>query len=341
MSDLICFECGAEDEYEMKKDIREYEGEGYHFTLNVTLPFCKKCGTLLVDEKIEQDIAKRANAEIRRQKDIIKQEEIADILKKYDVSQKNLSKLLGWGEITLTRYVNGGYTPNSTNSERLKSIKDPYVLKQIMLEKSEETNGEIAKEPFFKRLESSVNSQIECIEHQEGKIYQVVNWFLSQATEDNPLTHLALQKLLYFSQGWSYVFHRKYLFPNDCEAWVHGAVYRNIYENFRKFKSTPLPFIKTNVFLSEAECEVLNFVKRYYFDVYTARFMEHICHLEEPYQIARIGYESSQNSEEIISKEEIRKYYLKVAEKYNITVNSQSNIRLYFNDLLKDVICMV
>lgn len=336
MSDLRCFECGAKNEYEMKEDTREYKGEGYQFTLNVTLPFCKRCGAPLVDETIEQDIAEKANAEIRKQRGIIKQEEILEILTKYKVSQKNLSRLLGWGEITLTRYISGGYTPNSNNSDKLKSIQDPYVLKRIMYEKSEETDGEIAKESFFERLEQSVNLQIECIERREGKIYQVVNWFLSEATEETPITHLALQNLLYFSQGWNFVFNGECLFPNDCEAWIHGAVYRNIYENFKKFKSAPLPSIKKKVFLSEREKEVLSFAKKYYFDVYTARFMEQICHLEEPYRFTREGYKSNQNSEEIISKEQIQKYYLKIAERYNISVHNQKNVRLYLNDLLQD-----
>lgn len=48
------------------------------------------------------------------------------------MSQKLLSRLLGWGEITLTRYISGGYTPNAPNSEKLKSLKDPYVFQKLV-----------------------------------------------------------------------------------------------------------------------------------------------------------------------------------------------------------------
>ena len=139
---MRCFECGKKDEYELKETTRKYEGDGYSFNLKVTVPFCKNCGAPLVDENLETQIAKLANEKIRGQRGIITTKEISDILNQYNVSQKYLSKLLGWGEITLTRYVSGGYTPSIQNSEKLKSLKDPYVLMKIMSEKIEETNGE-------------------------------------------------------------------------------------------------------------------------------------------------------------------------------------------------------
>ena len=171
-------------------------------------------------------------------------------------------------------------------------------------------------------------------ENSKGKIYQVVNWFLGQTTDEHPITHLALQKLLYFSQSWNKAWNKTWLFEDECEAWVHGAVYRNVYEEFKKFKYNPLPRVNKETYLAKSEIEILEFVLKYYYDVYTAKSLETICHLEEPYQLAREGYSQEENCEEIIKKDDIEKYYSKIMGQYNITKSTPNNVKLYLNHLL-------
>lgn len=72
--------------------------------------------------------------------------------------------------------------------------------------------------------------QLNRLTETHGKIFDVVNWFLAQTSDDTPVTHLALQKLLYFTQSWSSVLLDNEIFTDDCQAWVHGAVYPNVYE---------------------------------------------------------------------------------------------------------------
>ena len=334
MGNLMCFECGEENFFELRKVQRQYTGDDYSFEIMVEVPFCKKCGTLLYDQEIENRIAEQANKRIRECRDILSKEDIVEIISKYDASQKFLSRMLGWGEITLTRYVNNNFTPNKINSDKLRRIQDPYVFKRILDEKIEESDGKIKEESAFVRLQDSVIRHIEYLEKSNGKIYQVVNWFLSQSNDENRITHLALQKLLYFSQGWNLALNNKCLFDDDCEAWVHGAVYRNIYDEFKQFKYNPLPYVEKDVDLSPEEVTVLENVKRFYFEVYTPKTLELICHLEEPYKIVRKGHSESNRSGEIINKQLIRDYYFDIARKYNITTESLDNIKLYLNDLL-------
>lgn len=334
MEKIICLECGSANDYELRDSIRKYEGEDYNFSLNVKVPFCKKCGAPVVIEKIEKDISERANEKIRESRGIIKRQEINAILSKYNISQKALSRLLGWGEITLTRYISGGYTPNITNSNKLKSLSDPYVFQQLLNEKMEEGNIEFINENLQKKLQLSLNENIQEMEEKKGKIYKVVNWFLCQTTMEMPITHLALQKLLYFAQGWNRVWNREWLFENDCEAWVHGAVFRDVYDEFKKFKYNPLPGVNIDTQLSEKEIVVLQFVKKYYFDVYTAKSLEEICHLEEPYRRTRRGYQKNESCENIIPKENIYKYYSRIANEYGISETNPGAVRSYLSTLL-------
>lgn len=334
MERIVCIECGSLNDYVMKKYKRHYEGDDYDFYLDVEVPVCNKCGEEIYVEAIEDAIVDKANSYIREARDIIKKEEIVEILSKYNVSQKFMSKMLGWGEITLTRYISAGYTPNKANSDKLKSLKDPYEVQYLIYKKIEETEGEIVREPAFQKLQENVNRIIEEMENSEGKIYRVVNWFLSKSTDELPMTHLALQKLLYISQGWSKVIYGRWLFDNECEAWAHGAVYREIYEKFKKFKFHPLPKVNKEVYLDKDEEKLLNIVFEKYFQVYTATMLEKLCHLEEPYIVAREGYEPGERCENFISKKEIEKYYDSIAEKYDISEANLNNIDLYVRNLL-------
>lgn len=329
-----CFECGTKDDYFMKKEIRKYEGDGYKFELEVEVPYCSNCKEPLVIESVEEAIAQRANEIIRKQKGIITRPEIEAILSKYGVSQKYLSRLLGWGEITLTRYISGGYTPSKENSDKLKAIMNPYVFLNLLNMREEETCGIIRRETAYLKAQKRVNEEIERLEEKNGKIYEVVDWFLSQATVDNPITHLALQKLLYFVQGWSKLLLGKWMFEQDCEAWAHGAVFRTVYIEFRTFTYKPLPRVEKQSRLSQEEIELLEVVKRYYFDVYSARMLENICHKESPYM--NIWKESSDNNiiSDIIPKEQIEQYYKKIANEYHITKMDLSGIRRYLFDMV-------
>ncbi|MBR3771375.1 MAG: DUF4065 domain-containing protein [Clostridium sp.] len=324
-----CFECGAKDDYFMKKEIRKYEGDGYKFELEVEVPYCSKCKESLVIESVEDAIAQRANEIIRKQRGIITRPEIEVILSKYAVSQKYLSKLLGWGEITLTRYISGGYTPSKENSDKLKAIMNPYVFLNLLNMREEETAGMITRETAYLKAQTRVNEEIERLEEENGKIYEVVDWFLSQATVDNPITHLALQKLLYFVQGWSKILLGKWMFEQDCVAWVHGAVFRTVYNEFKYFTYKPLPRVNNQSRLSNEEIALLDVIKRYYFDVYSGRMLENICHKESPYMDIWKNNYGSNTSSNIIPKEQIEQYYKKIANEYHITKEDLSGIRKY------------
>lgn len=55
---IICLEFGEKDNYNTIKRIQKFEGEGYSFKMEVKIPFCKKCGSYVYVDKIEEDIIK-------------------------------------------------------------------------------------------------------------------------------------------------------------------------------------------------------------------------------------------------------------------------------------------
>ncbi|MDR1079669.1 MAG: DUF4065 domain-containing protein [Deltaproteobacteria bacterium] len=58
----------------------------------------------------------------------------------------------------------------------------------------------------------------------------VANWFIEQNRNDpSELTHLKLQKMLYFAQGWHLAYFDVPLFEDPIEAWKYGPVVRSVY----------------------------------------------------------------------------------------------------------------
>jgi uncharacterized phage-associated protein len=70
---------------------------------------------------------------------------------------------------------------------------------------------------------------------------QVANCFLDMADNNHcPLTHLALQKIVYFAHGLSYARLGQPLLLNKIEAWKRGPVVRELYFAFNLYGERPI-----------------------------------------------------------------------------------------------------
>lgn len=104
---VYCYECDNEIEYEIKTRhkvalIREVEVE-----CDVDECFCKKCGSYVLVERIEKKNEIKMYDEYKKKVGLLTSGEIKDLLKKRNISQRQLSKLLSIGEKDITRYING------------------------------------------------------------------------------------------------------------------------------------------------------------------------------------------------------------------------------------------
>ncbi len=64
------------------------------------------------------------------------------------------------------------------------------------------------------------------------------------------------------------------------------------------------------------------------FGKYSGRVLENITHAELPWKNARVGYEASEPSGEIISKDEIRNYFVSVANRYGVDTEEKLNCHI-------------
>ena len=69
----------------------------------------------------------------------------------------------------------------------------------------------------------------------------ITNDFLQLAEQDGrPLTQMQIQKLIYFSHGWSLALNDQPLSIERFEAWDYGPVIRRLWERLRRYGSKPV-----------------------------------------------------------------------------------------------------
>jgi uncharacterized phage-associated protein len=150
------------------------------------------------------------------------------------------------------------------------------------------------------------------------------------------VTPLMLQKLLYFIQGVSYAVYGKPIFSEDCEAWIHGPVYPQVYEFFRDFKYNPIEDARFAIFegtedaLTPNERKVIDLVVNT-FGLYSGKVLERITHNEEPWKKARKGYGDNIPSKVPLTKESIKNYYMSVNGQYRI--ETEAGLKNYIYDM--------
>lgn len=71
----------------------------------------------------------------------------------------------------------------------------------------------------------------------------VARYFLAITDEDagEYISHLKLQKLCYYAQGFNLAIHEEPLFPERIEAWQHGPVIPDLWPKYQRYRSGLIP----------------------------------------------------------------------------------------------------
>ena len=113
---MICSKCYNEKEFIVKeeKEIIKVKGEPIEITSKVT--YCKNCGEQIWNPELDDENLDTAYRCYRKKHNLLMPEEIKEIRKRLELSQKSFSKLLGIGEKTITRYENGAIQDQAHNN---------------------------------------------------------------------------------------------------------------------------------------------------------------------------------------------------------------------------------
>lgn len=144
MNEFYCPDCNQKTSYKIyKKIIEEYKGQVVNFEENIAV--CDKCGTNIYVPDIEHDNFERLYSKYRQLTGLISKEEIVRFREKYNLSQRELVSVLGWGKMTINRYEKGALASKShsdilkeiiRNEEHFKSILDEAIKCKRITEKT-------------------------------------------------------------------------------------------------------------------------------------------------------------------------------------------------------------
>lgn len=328
----FCEKCNSLVEYEIKEINDSIKIKGKEYIYKSLIGYCKNCGEEISSNEINDENLNRIDKVYRNEEHIITTEEINKILNKYKIGKKPLSKLLGWGEVTLTRYLNGDI-PSKVYSEQLYKVLNDNEYMDILIEK----NKHLITERAYNNIKNVVSklNEIKIENCIQTEIEIIAEYIIAIGKE---ITPLALQKILYYAQGFYKAFFGKFLFEDDCQAWVHGPVYVNIYEKYKEFKSANI-FIDVDYdiedIIEDEKREILDAVMKY-FGYYNGKALEKMSHFETPWINARKGLLPIENSNNIISKNDIKEYFEKVKNKYDML--NILDIKKYSDDQFRRVI---
>lgn len=150
------------------------------------------------------------------------------------------------------------------------------------------------------------------------------------------ITPLALQKVLYYIQGFYYAFLEEFLIPDECEAWVHGPVYSDVYFKYSSYKCDPIKIelsCDDSKFTGYEKTIIDSIVKN--LCCYSGKTLERFTHLEAPWLKTRGDLPASVASTKIIPKKLIGEYFVAVKERYEML--DPSDIEIYAKRMFEKI----
>lgn len=324
----FCTACRKETNFTLQKRNINKRIKDKEYTFYITVAICDACGEEmsipgLIDRNIQE-----VDTQYRDYENIVSIYDIERLMKIYKIGKAPLSLALGFGEVTITRYLSGQIPSKEYSAIMKKALSSPAFMKQ----KLNENKDKLAPAAYNKAWNAA--TQLEMLFSVSNKMLRVISYVFEKLEEVTPLM---LQKLLYFIQGESYALNGKPMFCENCQAWVHGPVYPEVYDMFRDFKYNPIDDARFAILegtedeLSHEERMVVDLVVNT-FGEYSGKMLERITHEEEPWKLARKGYADYIPSNEPILMESIGAYYVKKNVEYDFS--AEKGIKKYIKDIL-------
>lgn len=234
---VYCPYCKKEVEYKIeKRELKEFRGIEVNTFENVAI--CNECNQDLYVNKIEDENNEKIYKIYREKANIIKAEDIVKLREKYDISQRELTAILGFGKMTINRYERGGL-PTKSQSDYIKllienedrfieKVKEAYennnitekTYKKIVSEGQEEN---ISK----KRVQENIRRYLKEVLNRKPDIY---NGYKSLDLEkvENIISYIASKvKNLTITSLNKYLWYIDMLSFNKRAVAITGLTYQN------------------------------------------------------------------------------------------------------------------
>ena len=196
----------------VRKNIRErIRDKDYSFV--ITTYVCGCCHHEMSVPGVFDLNSREIDDQYRRAESIVSMEDIKNLMKICNIGKTPLSLALGFGEITVTRYLEGQVPSKEYSDVIRRALSCPSFMKEMLLK-----NREKIAEPAFRKAMRAAED-LEKAFLISDKMQGAIAYIFHALDEASPL---ALQKLLYYIQGVYSAVSGKLMFSETCEAWRHG-----------------------------------------------------------------------------------------------------------------------
>lgn len=327
--ELLCSKCRKRVSYYISKRPAKTIIKDIEIKYEEYYGICDECKTEIFIPGLDDRNEEVIEDEFRKKKELISISDIKKILEKYNVEKRPLSKLLGFGELTITRYIDG-QLPSAKYSDILfEVLRDEQKMKEY-IEANKEEVSTVAVNKVIRAIE-----KCETEKKYDNSAEKIALYIISSGRE---ITNLLLQKVLYYVKAISEIFEGESIILEPCEAWKFGPVFPSVYEKYREYGKQEIEINLSkeyvNELLSEKEKQVTDYVMNT-FGIYNAWFLKDLTHLEEPWIAARKGLSEDDASRNQMDEEIISSYFAKINKKYNL--KTIVGVEAYINDMKKEM----
>jgi putative zinc finger/helix-turn-helix YgiT family protein len=158
--EAFCPNC---EEYRLTKAVERtelYKVRGRDIEVPVRAEVCAECGEQLGSDKKDKQVLDAVYAEYRRQIDLLGPEQIKEVRKRYQLSQKSFAALLGMSEATINRYEQGGLQ-DPAHDNVIRACDRPEVARDLL-----KRRGHLLSDWQRKRMEAALAGRRKgCLSH--------------------------------------------------------------------------------------------------------------------------------------------------------------------------------
>lgn len=189
---LECPYCGKDNNVylNVKKVINNIKNQKVECENNAY--FCKSCEEEFVDGELLNQNLLKIKDKYRKNNQLLTSKEIALIRSQYSLSQADFSLLLGWGEVTITRYESKTIQDQTYDMILRMAKENPYFVLQML-----EKNKNVFTIEKYNRIKDSIINVI----YMSGEDYLIKEKLLEQylvylePSDKNGYTVLDFEKL--------------------------------------------------------------------------------------------------------------------------------------------------
>lgn len=230
---------------------------------------------------------------------VISSDEIKLILDRYRIGKKPLAKLLGWGETTIIRYMEGDIPTNEYSNKLRTILDDPEFYYDLLCRRKECLTG-----VAFKKSKKAVMSKI-----MSSKIYAVTYYIINKCNAEICASYV--QYLLYYSQVFFLALYDKELFQEECGVNNEHMPYLKLYEGMRRCGVHTLE--GGEEYLNSDETELIDSIIDCFLWYGPKALSAMTAYEKSMIKVSRDKYNNK-----IISKDSLKTYFKEVLNQYQI-----------------------